>query len=39
MLVECNILKQEEIKEVYQEALEILKVMSTFKYNIKPKSK
>lgn len=37
MFVECEILSQENIKDVYVEALEILKVMAAYKARLKPK--
>ncbi len=37
LFVECEIIPQETINDVYTEALEILKVMSAFKHKLKPK--
>ncbi len=37
MLHECEIVSQDTINDVYNEALEILKVMSAFKHKLKPK--
>jgi four helix bundle protein len=37
ILVECEILSQETINEVYSEGLEILKVMSSYKDKLHPK--
>ena len=37
LFVECEIIPQETINDVYKEALEILKVMSAFKHKLKPK--
>lgn len=36
LLVECDIVSQEKINVAYIEALEILKVMSSFKAKLKP---
>jgi four helix bundle protein len=37
MFVECEIIPQENIKEIYVEAIEILKVMSAYKAKLKIK--
>lgn len=39
ILVECEIISQETINEVYSEGLEILKVMSSYKDKLNPKNK
>jgi four helix bundle protein len=39
ILVECEIISQETINEVYSEGLEILKVMSSYKDKLHPKNK
>jgi four helix bundle protein len=38
MFVECEIISQDTINDVYNEVLEILKVMSAFKLKLKPKA-
>lgn len=39
ILVECEIISQETINEVYNEGFEILKVMSSYKDKLNPKNK
>lgn len=39
ILVECEIISQETINEVYSKGLEILKVMSSYKDKLNPKNK
>ena len=39
IMVECDIISQQTINEVYNEGLEILKVMSSYKDKLNPKNK